>query len=281
MGLGPSLTLQATVNPDFGQVELDPAEVNLSAFETFFSEKRPFFVEGTQLLQGAGSYFYSRRIGARPRGPVEGDYVDYPQASSILGAAKLTGRLASGASIGALAAVTDYEYARTFDSVSIRFSRTQVAPTAAYGVARAQKEFGRSASTVGDPLKDPRCTVPISMPGRKARSVPLAGERHDACTCDRRKPRTEGAMKRFDGQVAIVTGAARGIGAATARPDVAWTDRALRAPHHARRRDRTGVARGRVDGGRVGARIDCRRARGAPERHGRRRRVRAPHGVTA
>ena len=149
MGLGPSLTLQATVNPDFGQVELDPAEVDLSAFETFFEERRPFFIEGTQLLRGAGSYFYSRRIGARPRGAADGDYVDYPRATRILGAAKLTGRLASGASIGALAALTGNEHARSFDVDTRRFTKALVAPATGYGVTRAQKEFGRSASTVG------------------------------------------------------------------------------------------------------------------------------------
>jgi hypothetical protein len=149
MGLGPSLTLQATVNPDFGQVEADPAEVNLSAFETIFSERRPFFVEGNQLLSGVGQYFYSRRIGARPRGPAAADYVDYPSASTILGAAKLTGRLASGTSIGALAAVTSEENARVFDSGTGEFSSVKVTPLVGYGVGRLQKEFGKSSSTVG------------------------------------------------------------------------------------------------------------------------------------
>ena len=149
VGLGPSLTLAATVNPDFGQVEADPAEVNLSAFETFFSEKRPFFIEGSQLLQGAGSYFYSRRIGARPRGGADGDYVDYPSASTILGAAKLTGRLASGASIGALAAVTSREYARSYDATTKRFSKTLAAPLSEYGIGRLQKEYGKYSSTIG------------------------------------------------------------------------------------------------------------------------------------
>ena len=69
MGIGPNLTLDATFNPDFGQVEADPAEVNLSAFETFYSEKRPFFTEGSQLLNGQGaSCYYSRRIGSAPHG---------------------------------------------------------------------------------------------------------------------------------------------------------------------------------------------------------------------
>ena len=149
MGLGPSLTLSATVNPDFGQVEADPAEVNLSAFETFFSEKRPFFIEGNQLLTGAGNFFYSRRIGARPRGGALGDYIDYPAASTILGAAKLTGRLASGTSIGALAALTSSEQARTYDVASAQFSSVKVTPLVGYGVGRVQREFGRMASTVG------------------------------------------------------------------------------------------------------------------------------------
>ncbi len=149
MGLGPSITLQATVNPDFGQVEADPAEVNLSAFETFFSERRPFFVEGNQLLSGAGQYFYSRRIGAAPRGPANGDYVDYPSASTILGAAKLTGRLASGTSVGALAAVTSDENARVYDAERGEYETVKVTPHVGYGVARVQKEFGKHASTAG------------------------------------------------------------------------------------------------------------------------------------
>jgi hypothetical protein len=150
MGLGPSLTLAATVNPDFGQVEADPAEVNLSAFESIFPEKRPFFVEGFQLLRGGGpNYFYSRRIGARPRGPASGDFVDYPNASTILGAAKLTGRLASGTSVGALTAVTARESAEAYDLESGTFSKVQVAPLTGYGVGRLQKEFGKSASTIG------------------------------------------------------------------------------------------------------------------------------------
>src|SRR5688572_2324135 len=149
MGLGPSLTLQATVNPDFGQVEADPAEVNLSAFETIFAERRPFFVESNQLLSGVGQYFYSRRIGARPRGPANSDYVDYPSASTILGAAKLTGRLASGTSLGALAAVTSSEKARLFDAETGEYSSVIVAPRVGYGVGRLQREFGKSASTVG------------------------------------------------------------------------------------------------------------------------------------
>lgn len=150
MGVGPNLTLEATVNPDFGQVEADPAEVNLSAFETFFSEKRPFFIEGSQILAASGAnYFYSRRIGARPRGGADGDYVDYPEASTILGAAKLTGQLAGRTSIGVLAAATAQEHARTFDAASQRFADTLVAPQEFYGVARVSQQFGPNQSTFG------------------------------------------------------------------------------------------------------------------------------------
>ncbi|HEX5725488.1 MAG TPA: DUF5916 domain-containing protein [Longimicrobiaceae bacterium] len=150
LGLGPNLTLDATVNPDFGQVEADPAEVNLSAFETFFPERRPFFTEGSQLLSGGGSaYFYSRRIGAAPRGAAEGDYVDRPEDSTILGAAKVTGRLPSGLAVGVLAAVTDRERARVYDAGTDRFGRVEVEPRAAYGVVRLQQQFGAAGSTAG------------------------------------------------------------------------------------------------------------------------------------
>ena len=76
VGIGPNLTLEATVNPDFGQIEADPAEVNLTVFETIFDERRPFFIEGNNRLEpSASNYYYSRRIGARPTGPATGEYV--------------------------------------------------------------------------------------------------------------------------------------------------------------------------------------------------------------
>jgi len=165
MGLGPNITLDATVNPDFGQVEADPAVVNLSAFEVFFDERRPFFTEGSQLLRGNGpSYFYSRRIGGPPRGSAGGDFVDYPNTATILGAAKVTGRLASGFSLGALGAVTGREVARTvvFDSSGVpSFGRTRVTPLAGYGVVRAQQEFGANASVIGVTLT----SVARDLPG--------------------------------------------------------------------------------------------------------------------
>ena len=147
LGIGSNLTLEATVNPDFGQVEADPAQVNLSAFEIFFDERRPFFVEGANLLVGnVEEYFYSRRIGAPPPGPVSSEFVDFPRTTTILGAAKLTGRLASGTSLGMLSAVTDEETAETFDSGA--FGGVRVAPRTFYGVARVEQQIGRQGSSV-------------------------------------------------------------------------------------------------------------------------------------
>lgn len=150
MGIGPNLTLDATINPDFGQVEADPAVVNLSGFETFFDERRQFFIEGARNFdtQGADLYF-SRRIGAPPSADANGDFVDAPRTASILGAAKLTGRLGSGLTIGALAAVTDQEMASVFDAGTGEVSELRVEPRTAYGALRLNRQFGEDASTVG------------------------------------------------------------------------------------------------------------------------------------
>jgi hypothetical protein len=147
LGIGPNLTLEATINPDFGQVEADPADVNLTVLETIFDERRPFFIEGNNVLAaGTGNYYYSRRVGARPTRPASGDYVDYPQASTILGATKLTGRLKSGTSLGFLAAFTNKEFA-SIETNGIR-SELNVAPRTAWGVGRVIQELGPD-STVG------------------------------------------------------------------------------------------------------------------------------------
>jgi hypothetical protein len=150
MGLGPNLTLETAINPDFGQVEADPAEVNLTAFETRFPEKRPFFLEGAQLFNiGHPNFYYSRRIGTRPVGPATGDYVEYPDSNTILAAAKLTGRLPSKTSIGFLTAVTNDEDAEVA-TVGVAGQRTvPVAPHAYHMVGRVLQEFGPSASTAG------------------------------------------------------------------------------------------------------------------------------------
>lgn len=147
--LTPALSLTATVNPDFGQVEADPAVVNLSAFETFFNERRPFFIEGSGTYQ-FGCYdcqiFYSRRVGRQPRGSPSlagGEYVVQPAQSTILGAAKLTGR-AGSFSVGVLAAATQEENARVASEVAQR--SVVVEPATFYSVSRARREFADQSS---------------------------------------------------------------------------------------------------------------------------------------
>ena len=159
MGLGPNLTLDATFNPDFGQVEADPAVVNLTAFETVFEERRPFFIEGNELLTGRGqsflgrpTWFYSRRIGAAPRGSASGHFVKQPANTTIVSAAKLSGRLASGLSVAGLMAVTPREYAQTYDTLALTDGRTAVEPPSAFGVLRLQQDIGRQQSNVGTSL---------------------------------------------------------------------------------------------------------------------------------
>ena len=151
-----NLTLSATVNPDFGQVEVDPAVVNLSAFETFFDEKRPFFIEGRGLFRFGSTWcffcsntsslslFHSRRIGRSPQGAGlaydAGEFADVPDNTSILGAAKVTGRTPSGWSIGMLDAVTGRERAAVQATDGSRFSR-EVEPLTNYYVGRVAKDL--------------------------------------------------------------------------------------------------------------------------------------------
>ncbi|MHB1327523.1 MAG: DUF5916 domain-containing protein [Gemmatimonadales bacterium] len=156
-GISSAFTLNATINPDFGQVEADPSVVNLTAFETFFEERRPFFVEGANLFSFSGTFgsdrfFYSRRVGRAPTLSALGraPYVDQPTSSAILGAGKLSGRTSSGWSIGVLNAVTRAEYARTADLPSgSPIGRIPIEPLSNYTVARVQRDLNRGASGFG------------------------------------------------------------------------------------------------------------------------------------
>lgn len=155
-GLGTSFTVDASVNPDFGQVEADPAVVNLTAFETFYREQRPFFVEDARVFDFdmAGrnrSLFYSRRVGRSPQGraPSEAKYHDQPGATTILGAAKLTGRTDGGLSVGALLAVTQAEEGKAFFPVEGGIRTYRAEPRSTYSVVRLQKDFSDGRSRVG------------------------------------------------------------------------------------------------------------------------------------
>ncbi len=163
LGIGNNLTLDGTINPDFGQVEVDPAVINLSDVETFFPEKRPFFIEGASIFNfgrggsrsnwgfnwGDPNFFYSRRIGQAPRGTddlPDYDFIDIPDGTSILGAGKLSGKITDW-NVGAVAALTNREYAN-LDSAGRR-SETEVEPLTGWGILRAQKEIDQGFQGIG------------------------------------------------------------------------------------------------------------------------------------
>ena len=148
IGLGSNFTLDAAINPDFGQIDADPAVVNLTAFETVFDERRPFFVEGAELLDVRGLY-YSRRVGAPPPGRPVATFAETRDHSTILGAAKLTGRTGRGMSLGALTAVSDRERVRTYQSSTGTYGVSDVAPRSSFSVVRARQEVGATGSTIG------------------------------------------------------------------------------------------------------------------------------------
>ncbi len=155
-GVGSAFTLDATVNPDFGQVEVDPAVINLSAFETFFPEKRPFFVQDAQVfsfdMSGRRSrLFFSRRIGREPHGdaPRDAAFASVPDRTTILGATKFTGRTQGGLSVGGLAALTAEEQGRAYYPESGTTREFLVEPTTEYGVGRVQQDFRNGATRVG------------------------------------------------------------------------------------------------------------------------------------
>ena len=151
-----NLTLNATINPDFGQVEVDPAVVNLGVYETFFQEKRPFFLEGSEIFDfgaggtSGGQLFYSRRIGRQPTLSPPTASADVPPTTTILGAGKLSGKVA-GWSIGTLAALTGREDARYRDTAGAdRLFPSE--PAAGYLVSRVRREFRGGRSFIGGVL---------------------------------------------------------------------------------------------------------------------------------
>jgi hypothetical protein len=157
-----NLTLDFSVNPDFGQVEADPSEVNLTAFETYFSERRPLFIEGKSIYMfepsntiviskmGSDNLFYSRRIGRYPHYYPEvsdSEYVKMPESSTILSAIKLSGKTKEGLSVGILDCVTANEKAE-IDSAGIR-RKESVEPLTNYLVTRVQKDFNKGKTLLG------------------------------------------------------------------------------------------------------------------------------------
>jgi hypothetical protein len=155
-------TLDFTVNPDFGQVEADPSEVNLTAFESYFSERRPFFVEGKNIFEFmpnqtivihnmyADNLFYSRRIGRYPHNyPSLGgnEFVRMPESTTILGAMKISGKTKKGLSVGILESLTAREDA-LIDNAGVRRKET-VEPLTNYFAGRVQQDFNKGETTIG------------------------------------------------------------------------------------------------------------------------------------
>ena len=160
-GVTSNMTLNATVNPDFGEVEVDPAVVNLSAFETFFPERRPFFIEGADVFRfgETRSYnnfnstipFHARRIGRPPQRSLSDSgylYVDSPGRTTITTAAKLTGKTSNGWTMGILDAVTPVERASYVDTSGVE-RRTPVEPLTNYFVGRMRRDYRQGNTVVG------------------------------------------------------------------------------------------------------------------------------------
>ena len=158
LGVTQDLTLTATINPDFGQVEADPSEVNLTGVESFFAERRPFFLEGSDLFafdmgslwwMGREELFYSRRLGRAPQAdaPDGARWVTSPSAANLQGAVKLTGRTASGWKLAALGALTDDVRARYLGDAGEQSSLIE--PRTRHGVVRLTKEIDGGESSFG------------------------------------------------------------------------------------------------------------------------------------
>lgn len=157
IGISSNFTVDLTVNPDFGQVESDPSVMNLTAFETFYEEKRPFFLEGLTIFDyefDRQSLFYSRRIGHSPSltiGAEEGDFVRNPDMTTIISAAKFSGTDSKGLSVGLIQSLTANEYA-DITGPADQESKRIVEPLTNYLVGRVQKGYNEGNTIIGGML---------------------------------------------------------------------------------------------------------------------------------
>jgi hypothetical protein len=165
LGLTSNFTLDATVNPDFGQVEADPSVMNLTAYETFYEEKRPFFLEGRSITSfdlqaGGGTLFYSRRIGHAPSSSpwvAAGERLEAPESTTILGAVKVTGKTPAGLSLGVLQSLTQRELASLSSASGSR--RQAVEPFGSYTVARVHKDWDKGNTSLGGMLTNTQRSI--------------------------------------------------------------------------------------------------------------------------
>jgi len=154
IGLSSDFTLDFTINPDFGQVEADPSTINLTAFETWHDEKRPFFLEGKNIFSMNGEMlFYSRRIGSPPSwepGDEYGQYSSVPQQTNIISAIKLSGKNKNGLSVGVLNSITAKETVKILQDE--REYRMTAQPAISYSVARIQQDINKGNTIIGGML---------------------------------------------------------------------------------------------------------------------------------
>jgi hypothetical protein len=153
VGIASNFTFDFTINPDFGQVEADPAELNLSNYELFYDEKRPFFLEGKNSFDfniSGANLFYSRRIGREPnRSPhlYENEYAEKIENTAILGAVKFSGKTNNDLTIGIIESVTANEMAEISSGDTKRSE--VVEPLTNYFVGRIQKDYNKGNTIVG------------------------------------------------------------------------------------------------------------------------------------
>jgi hypothetical protein len=213
LGITSGLTLTGALNPDFGQVESDPATVNLTASETFLSEKRPLFTEGADAFRfaispsrdGPEQLFYSRRIGRAPQAEADdrGGYIEEITSTRILAAGKLTGRPSAGWSLGVLAAMTREEEARVVDSVG-REHQDVIEPRTAYLAGRLTRDLGEGRTSLGMFGTAMHRSLTGEVSHLRSSAYTASGELRHRFSGDRYRMRAWLAASRVEGSAAAI-----------------------------------------------------------------------------
>jgi hypothetical protein len=230
-GLTSNLTLSAAFNPDFGQVEADPAIVNLSAQETFYPEKRPFFTEGSDVFKFKANlnpnsndqFFYTRRIGRAPQLSADdrGGYASQIGETTILGAAKVQGKTPSGWTIGALAALTTEETASVIDAQGARF-RDVIEPRTGYGVARLARDFRGGRTVIGAFGTIVERDLPAQVTSLRSGAIAAGLELQHRFGHDQFLARANVLGSRVDGSAQAITATMRSSVHYFQRPDIRY-----------------------------------------------------------
>lgn len=228
LGITSSLTLTGALNPDFGQVEADPATVNLTAFETFLSEKRPLFTEGADVFRfpistvrdGPEQLFYSRRIGRAPQGEADerGGFAQTIETTRILGAGKLTGRPSEGWALGVLVAMSREEEAQVVDSLGQRHQDV-IEPRTAYLAGRITRELREGRTAIGVFGTAVRRALTGEMSYLRSAGYTVSGEVRHRFFSDRYRLRAWLAASRVEGSAEAMDSTQRSSVHYFQRPD--------------------------------------------------------------